>query len=717
MKRPISILVPMTLFAGVVNAVDVDSHRPTIFWVSEPVLPGEAAMVIGDALDAPQKVLISGQSLRTHRPETVEAKILGVSSRYLAFEIPATLKPGTVTLQIITNGGSARSELNEPTVLWTQGDEGKQATPGGWIRIFGRSFDLVGRIRIRLRNIDRFTTTIKANSSSAWDASFQLPTSVGPGRYDIELLKSSDGWRKVSEIEIIERKIVPQRFSVIRDGAVGNGNSDDTSAVKKTISHVAQSGGGVAFFPKGRYRLKGTIDLPPGVSLEGESKNASSLFWSDTNEPPDVLILGQHDSHISNLTMYSSNYRHFISNDTSGGNLGNISIDNVVIRANPYRGHLTPEQMDLRYRSQLAISGSGGDLVRLRGENVKVTNSDLQAGSRVLALIQPQAALISGNRLSNGRLGWYSISGPNGVIFENNVVTGGDLTSSGGGINTLDGSTSAQNVFFSKNKFEGLYGWDREAVTSDGGFGYFYGSAISSNQRVMLSKWVEGRGRERPNWTGAALFVLGGTGMGQVRTVKTVDLDTWELAIDQKFDVDLDDSSVVSIVPMQRNFIFYKNFFADAGMAIQYYGTSLNHVAAENESVRTAGFMNSGRWYRHYQPSWFCQFLRNRIVEGNVYRGGANNAMESGEAAFSTLGLQRPPNRAPLVLGTVYRQNEIDSIGKVVVSGVDEDNPGVMGVLIEAEPEQLKRITIDKGVSDYVVRPVQGPVQSSRLTK
>ena len=106
-------------------------------------------------------------------------------------------------------------------------------------------------------------------------------------------------------------------------------------------------------------------------------------------------------------------------------------------------------------------------------------------------------------------------------------------------------------------------------------------------------------------------------------------------------------------------------------------------MAAGNKSTRTGGFYNSGRWYLHYQPSWFCQFLDNDILEGNIYRSGANNATKSGEAILGTLGLQKPPNTAPLALGAVHRRNHLHSNSHLEVIGVSNTAPGVRDVILE----------------------------------
>jgi hypothetical protein len=170
--------------------------------------------------------------------------------------------------------------------------------------------------------------------------------------------------------------------------------------------------------------------------------------------------------------------------------------------------------------------------------------------------------------------------------------------------------------------------------------------------------------------------------MGQFAQVRDVQGATVEM--DRPWQVAPDATSVLTIAPIQQNYLFIDNTFTDAGVALQYYGTSVNHVAAGNKSTRTGGFLNIGKWYRHYQPSWYCQFLDNEILEGNVYRGGPNNATRSGEAVIGTRGLQRAPNTAPLALASILRGNHLHANAHLEVNGGnDRAAPGVRDVIVE----------------------------------
>ncbi|MBT3291986.1 MAG: LamG domain-containing protein, partial [Victivallales bacterium] len=139
---------------------------------------------------------------------------------------------------------------------------------------------------------------------------------------------------------------------------------------------------------------------------------------------------------------------------------------------------------------------------------------------------------------------------------------------------------------------------------------------------------------------------------------------------------------------------------------LQYYGTSIGHVAAGNTSTRAGGFYNSGRWYHQYQPSWYCQFLGNRILDGNCYRFGPNNATNSGPSFLGTYGLQRGDNTAPLAYCSVHRGNVLANNSVIRLRGIDKERPGVRDVVVEHNTVRNASVgmQIDQGCVGVLVR-------------
>jgi hypothetical protein len=681
--------------------------KPTIFWVSDPVQPGEAVMVIGDNLDADAKIEIREIGSRAKRGapwSTIPP--LQADNQAIKFALPAggALRP--YELRITAGDGAATATVNTPTIYWHQADEGAKATPGGWVRIFGRCIAASGSAELKLLAADGKLLTIQSRQADMWSASFDIPARIEAGTHKI-VLRSSGVETAVSEdLQLIssapDTKLLP-RYEVTAFGATGGGTEDDWPAVQLAIKAAHKYNRAQVFFPRGRYRLSGVVSVPDGVDLVGAAADSVNIFWSDSDNPPDVLLRLSAHSRLSDLTLYASRYKALISNAFEPvRDRGDVTIENVVIRGNPYMGHLSPEEVDRRFRQ---TGGALGDALRLAGSNIKIINVDVLSAVRSLAFHSVRNAVVRNSHFRNGRRGWYSLSGVDGIIFENNEVSGADLMASGGGINTLDGSYSSQNVYARKNTFRMMQGWDREALTSDGGTGLFYGVVKSpAPNAIRLDKWVEGNEDDQGRWVGAGVFVLGGRGRGQFARVLSREGDS--VIIDRAWIVRPDSTSLVTIVPMQQNFLLLDNTFEDTGVGIQFYGTSLNHVVAGNTSRRTGGFYASGRWYKHYQPSWYCQFLDNVIEEGAFYRGGANNGIESGEAVIGVYGLQRAPNIAPLAMGAVLRRNRIANNGQFVVMGGTSAAPGVRDVIFEGNILQhsVHGLQLDDGVAGLLQR-------------
>jgi hypothetical protein len=51
--------------------------------------------------------------------------------------------------------------------------------------------------------------------------------------------------------------------------AAGDGVTDDTAAFQRALDTVARAGGGTVYAPPGKYLLKGTLNVPDGVTLRG----------------------------------------------------------------------------------------------------------------------------------------------------------------------------------------------------------------------------------------------------------------------------------------------------------------------------------------------------------------------------------------------------------------------------------------------------------------
>ncbi len=660
------LLITTARFAGAESAV---------FRASDPIGPGETVLTIGEGFG--ENPVIEGVRL-TDGPAGEAAgapvawpckgqplKAVQATEQSLKFAVPADWKPGVFAVRITGQSNPIVVLLNVPQVWWAQGNLGVDASPGGWIRLFGKNLGVTPKemttATARLAGPQTMTLPVAAD---CYAAKLTLPKELLPGLYKLRLhsgLGGAAAWSQPVSVRVVVPRQWPQAVFNVKDcGAEGDGIKDDTHAVRSALDKARQNGGGQIYFPAGRYRLAGSLKIPRLTVLHGEDRQRACLAWADLPKPPDVLLGGTNSFGIEELTVYAQNYRHVIAGDLGDQpGAGDVFLRGVRVRANAYRGHPTMEQVDARFRDSQQLSTGGGDTVRLGGPNVEITDCDLYGSGRALFLSRVRGGCVRGNTLVNGRWGWYCISGSDGLSFENNLLVGGDLMSTGGGLNCLDGSTYSQNVYFAHNRLRLMHGWDREAMTSDaGGDAYFGKIRSTSGTTVVLA--AEPKWNQR-SWIGAGLFVLQGQGAGQYRRIvrhagSTVEIDRpWSVAPGARSDL--------CITMFQGHYVILDNDFTDTG-ALQFYGTSIECLAVDNRGTRMQGIRGLGMWYDGYQPSWFCQYLGNEILEGNYYHwdSATDAVLEVGSSA-------QPPYAGTMNRGAVVRGNYLHNHAQIRVAG------------------------------------------------
>jgi DNA-binding cell septation regulator SpoVG len=79
-------------------------------------------------------------------------------------------------------------------------------------------------------------------------------------------------------------------------------------------------------------------------------------------------------------------------------------------------------------------------------------------------------------------------------------------------------------------------------------------------------------------------------------------------------------------------------------------------------------FRDLGLWYHAFQPSWYCQFLDNQILEGNYYHWN-----EAADSVLEVSGAKHEPYQGPLNIGVVLRGNQLHGQSYIRVSGSCRD--------------------------------------------
>jgi len=698
-RRSIAVNLTGLLLLAVTSCAQA---APVVFWHSDPVSPGETVLLVGDDLDG-STVQVRRMDDTDPYSEVVElgwrdagpvAPVLQPCGQSLKFVIPRTLEPGVYAYRVHNERGACDGRINAPAAWWLQGDGGTFATPGGWLRVFGKNLGwpdsdtdyatsvwLQGPREVHLQAV-----------ADCYAARAELPADLPVGDYHVVLhsgLGGREAWSNSLRITVRMPAQWPRTvYNVLQFGADGTGTRDDTGAIQAALDRARLAGGGIVYLPRGRYHVTGTLEVPRLTVLRGESEELVALFWPDADTPPDALIRGTNSFSVENLTLYATRHVHGIVSDQAQPNAGNVSLYRVRMRLDAYRGHLTADEVNARFVA--TQRHMGGDCIRLGGRDIRVTDCDLYGSGRALYLSKTRGGLIAGNRFHNGRSGWYCISGSDGLVFEDNQIIGADLMATGGGLNCLDGSSYSQCVYYARNRLSLMHGWDREAMTSDAGGGLYIGAVASvEGERVTLPLSPEVGKRD---WSGAGFYIHDGKGAGQYRRI--VSIEGPAVTLDAPFDAEPDADSLVSITMLQRHYLVVGNQFSDCGIATQFYGISIEHIVAGNTCARGGGFQAIGKPYGGYdkpplenpcqQPSWFCQFLGNTISEGNIYRSGANNSILSAGSVIGIYGWPLTKDwKWPYNVGGIVRGNRLQNNARVHVGGSGNALPSVRDVIVE----------------------------------
>ncbi len=171
-------------------------------------------------------------------------------------------------------------------------------------------------------------------------------------------------------------------------------------------------------------------------------------------------------------------------------------------------------------------------------------------------------------------------------------------------------------------------------------------------------------------YKGAFVYVLEGKGCGQYR--KIIDGKDRTLVLDRAWDVELNDTSVISVHRSHDHQLFVNNEFIDGGIAIQLYGGGVNNVIVGNTLTRAGGFVVTGL---EGCASMYCQILDNTIVSG-VGLGGPPCNLRGSKIGFQPY---KPTGilNGYETIGMVMRGNRLENITSAVANGP------VQNILIE----------------------------------
>lgn len=647
-----------------IACVGAANAKPVVFFASDPIEPGQTALIFGDGLKG-----VKAEGAGT--PGAMQAlEVLQSSDQCAKVALPADWKPGIFTIKLSSaDGAEANVVLNRPTPWWWLGGADKTAFAGEELSVFGKNFP--ENPRVLLSNASKIE--LKVSYAQKYMIRCKVPDTVPPGDYTLEV-GSGQGQAagQAGEgltVRVARRQPWPQTQYNVRDfGARGDGEADDTAAFQAALAKAGAEGGGVVFAPRGHYKITAKLVIPAKTLLRGEKRELVWLYAPKDLPEFDTVIAGNGDFAVEELSIVSQTAKRLVvcpddpavyakpwGHEPSGGKLGrNARLHRLRLLHLRYAHRIQDAKGDPRRQE-----GVGPSTIMLCGPDMEISDNIVVSAGMPLALHQMSRCRITGNRLDTGRNGWYGIWGAEEMLFAENEIQGRDLEGSYGG---TQGRTV--NVLFTRNHYHDAYGDEREALTFDTPYyATFMGRASEASGATLTLRDDAGAPKSwKPGeLKGQACFIGYGKGLGQY--VQIMDNTATALTLERPWLVAPDATSRIAILGLKTRTVIADNTFEDASAAVQLYSQGYGFIIDGNRSERTGGMYGIGggpQWDEkrktfRYVICCFNQFLNNDLSQGFVYQQGAfMNAVVGPCASGSNVD---PP--AVTTIGNIVRGNTL----------------------------------------------------------
>ncbi len=625
------LVVSLALISGVLFSC-VAHAQNHVFWASEPALPGDTVMLAGDDLQNVTQIRL-GRLYDEPGPKGVkrspiqEWKIvtpLQTTPRSLKFVLPSEWKRGIFNCEIKGKNWMQTLQLNDPEVWWLQGDSSTFATPGGTLRIFGKSLSFGNKAEVFLRTADGKSVLLQAAPGDGYSLSFALPATLPTGNYPV-MISNGFGltWGEAGTLEVKKAESWPTQIFNVMDfyGAQADKEItrtlgkfspvvDRTEAINAALKKAADNGGGIVFLPEGKYAFVGELKMPPRTVLKGEGmgqtvlrfgkggfaldggSDARRLTNEDEKTPPNLISGGAFG--VQDLSLYLP--RVYQTGISTGDD---FSMQRVRIRADRY----------------WIRSGEREHETTLRlGNNCRVTDCDILSQG-VGITYAGRNELIARNTIYAGKSN-IALERSDGAIIEDNEFISLDPTA------YINLSGEGRNVYYARNKHSSFFTHQSDfSFTFDGqGSAYIGKVAAVAGADVTLAgepQYPDWAKESHSIWRRCVVAIMQGKGTGQYRFVTANAGRKW--TIDRPFDIAPDETSTISIFPFRGRSLIIGNRFEDANWVNMGYGSSLDVICAGNSLYRAGAMLNYGlREIAGVHASWFVQYLDNEIYEGNT---------------------------------------------------------------------------------------------------
>lgn len=600
-----------------------------------------------------------------------ELAILQQTENSVKFLIPDTLQDGVFAVRLNYARGALFYYLNAPDVRWVQGDEGSIATPGGWLRVQGSCLTVDEKnsdIRAALLPVNG-GELIRLTPDTVYDThsvKFRIPESVPMGEYQVLYYNGCGSQTAWSTPHFITIGVSPREswptdvFNILDYGAVNDGTQRCNAAMVNALADIEKNGGGVLYFPAGRYLFtSGQFDIPENTVVTGESMEATLLMWSpldwDIGEMPKYIFAGRRNLAFENLTFAGARVVEFMQlgeedpslaldaalGITDSEPFANIYIRNCRINFNNKNGIDTSKEGVTEALNSEISSGANDTTVGIVGENVQIVDSEILSGTGRYMVVQLTNSLVQNIRVTSSWNGFY---GEN-TIFED----------CGMGNTTL--GTAGNNLYIARISIIDHLGNNRETMTTDGGNGRYRGQIEVADDGVTVTLTSEaGFGSQAGKGLGAVLYIISGTGEGQYRRIIEYP-ESNVVILEEPFYIEPDETSLIQLGLEERNSVYFIDWTVYNSGDVQFYGFQTNSVIEGFDVQRAAGmWMRGGNLYDAVQVDWYNSIENNSFTDSNYFK---NHGMGDTQNRYTLVQIQANGNYGTINLGSMIRNNTL----------------------------------------------------------
>ncbi|MDP2990169.1 MAG: glycosyl hydrolase family 28-related protein, partial [Kiritimatiellota bacterium] len=556
------------------------------------------------------------------------------------------------------------------------------------------------------------------------------PGNLSPGRYTLyNLWGTTDaGWSLGKEMTVQGGETNARPLFKVREfGAAGDGQTDDTAAVRAAIAKAKEAGNGMVFFDSGRYVVSATLAVPDGVKLMGVSRDAS-VIEACRRKPFDVsaaplttapcLVALQVGGELEGLGLDVTRG----ANNIPGSSLDASVISIILVRGGEGPG---PVIRDCRLRGEVSARYRGWPHQHIiNGVHVWDITRDMVFENNEVTVTGDAFLDVGGLPLGHRiRFNLFRHHSPHShncafVLKDNReaLIEGNIWENTGRGLDhQSQHGTALRHNLYMHNIFRNLRKIDGDILLYETGSTAWDGRAASVlGNRVLLAgepdfeKMIDGNVR----WLIAqrivtnnvlphrVLFISEGRGIGQLREI--VGTEGATVIIERPWDVNPDETSrLVILTGGAVENLHVGNEYFDSHQWVGIYGAGLRNVWVNDVYERVSG----GTYL--WKTDGYRLMALNLIYVNKYHERAGIAVVNSREGGGETDKLQ--------VFGNEFRNNSIED--RAYVSTENGQNaPRLMGHQVRRDKSNALSPLPGRepgiGIFDMLGHPEMGAVET-----